>query len=99
MPPKDSAIKQSNHLDGRTKQELEAINKYLDHKPDVQTLIAEAKANTHTQTPAKKVATTYDKLLKDSVRHTSEERLRETEWDLSMPILPKEEGSGKGECA
>ena len=76
MPPKGSSIKQSNHLDSPTKQELETINKYLAIKPDVQALIAEAKANT--QPPATKATTEYDKLLKDSVKHTTEERLRET---------------------
>lgn len=64
MPPKTTGT--SGKAQGPSKQELEAINKYLAQRPDFDKLLNQAPVETTAGT-SKKEATEYERALKEAV--------------------------------
>lgn len=69
MPPKQSTLSSFKP----TKQELDAINKYLSQKPDFDKLIAEAKADPVKPT-ATEPETDYNRQISTAVKDSLAER-------------------------
>ena len=99
MPPKPSPSNKTANTQRPTKQQLEAINNYLAQKPDFAKLIEEAKAKT--QPPTDQRETEYDRILREAVRGTREEKRKEAQQhkdkSTTMPVDIKD-CKGAGEC-
>lgn len=68
MPPKHSAP--NNPVSKPTKQEFDAIKKYIAQKPDFDKLIAEAKANPTKSSDLPEPATDYDRKITEAVKES-----------------------------